>query len=204
VIVVIGVAAYLYLPGQSSPPQSSSQAASVSQTSASANSTSGLVLELRLNVSLLAPGQTIAANVSELNSKAQPNNVTAASQWAVQGLSIGPCGSNTPLGIGIFSGRFTKGNISSAQQLQIYNPAVYACPARFSISSFLFQAGSDSATIAGSCQSQCTTYPMSGGDTASGYFGGSGSSFQQFPAGLYTVVGVDEWGAAVFLYFQVT
>jgi hypothetical protein len=204
-VVVIGVAAYFYFPAGKQAQPTSSQTSTVPPTAGSASSTSGLVLQLRLNATALAPGQTLAINVTEFNPSSHAVNATGANGWAIQGLTVGPCGSNTPLGLGVYQGHYTMSNISAAKELQIYNPGVYACPARFPISSFLFQANSDNATLGGACTPQCaTTLPMTGEETASGYWTSAGSPIQQFPPGPYTVAAGDEWGTLVLLYFQVT
>jgi hypothetical protein len=187
----------------------SSATSTISQTSTSAVSpASGLELSLTLNVTDVSAGHGIAATVEEANMGTAPLNVSASKDWPIQGLAVGPCGSlNYPVGIAVLSGNYDVANVSSSVALQIYEPAVYACPMVLTgIGGYLFQASSDNATVYGSCQpGPCLNETISATVSASGYWAGSiSTTFTSFPTGVYTVVGGDEWGGIAILHFAVT
>ena len=100
--------------------------------SAFINRTTGLSLGLFLNSSVIAvsggnSSTSIQVDISEYNTLAQPNNVTAASDWELRGLSAGSCNFISPTGIVVFSGYYTLENISKANStLSLFDPAF--CP----------------------------------------------------------------------------
>ncbi len=193
---------------------SAASSASTSSTSASSSSTSekspgnGLQLSLALNGSSISPGQGIAATVVEVNTLTTPNNVSAAAEWPIGNLAVGPCGHvNEPVGIALLRGDYDAANASSGLALQIYQPGTYGCPAILSeISGFVFQASSDNATVLGSCQpGPCFNETVSASVSVGGYWTGSlSTSFTNFPSGVYTVVAGDEWGGIAIAHFTVT
>jgi hypothetical protein len=217
VVALAGVASVLVIEnaGTVSQPSSTTTVSTMSSTSAaSASSTSvnspanGLELSLALNTSSISysTGHGIAATVVETNTLATPNNVSAASDWPMANLSVGPCGTlNYPVGLAVVKGYYAAGNISSAKALQIYRPGVTACPMVLaSISSFEFQPSSDNATIFGSCQPAgggCVSEIVNVTVSASDYW--NGSAFTSFICGRYTVVAGDEWGGIAILHFTV-
>src|SRR5207245_7619552 len=89
----------------------------------------GIRLDLSVNSTSLKPGNTIAITISENNLRPIPNEVRAASDWKLQGLSLGPCGTvNRPIGFAIFKGNYTKENLSAGNPLQLYQPGTYFSP----------------------------------------------------------------------------
>jgi hypothetical protein len=179
-------------------------------------STSGLNLSLSLGPTLISPGQAVSVGIGEWNTLPVTNVVPSASDWPLQGLTLGPCGTNLPIGIEIAQGFYTSSNISSAETLQLSEPGMYDCPAIFSsISSYAFEPNSDVAGVMGSCSANpCFTDRVGSTTNATGYWTSGNSSFNSslafpswtfsnFTLGEYTVAGGDEWGALAILHFTV-
>lgn len=177
------------------------------------NSTSGLELELSINASQFSPGQGISINVTEYNTLPGVNSQTASDNWAITGLSLGPCGSHIPAGITVFRGYFSLNNISQASSsndsLQFYAPGFYSCPAMFVIQSYSFQPNSDNASFAYEC-TPAPCYSEVFPQSATVDFNGSWSSPSETPVlsnltqGVYTVAAGDEWRQLVLLHFIVS
>jgi len=81
----------------------------------------GLKLTLSVNATTIPSQDAIGITASILNTLPTANNLTAASAWAIDGLSAGPCNSGNatnklyyPVGIGVFKGTYGLNNISSA------------------------------------------------------------------------------------------
>jgi hypothetical protein len=152
------------------------------------------------------------------NLENQLDYVAGKSQWAVPDLATGPCGPlNLPVGFTIYSGNYSMVQVLNAKpsSLTLYQPGVYNCPAIFFVGGYQFQPDSDVATVySGGADNQTSqpifTEPMVGSGSSSGSWTGrwsilgSGSRFQNFQPGVYTVVGGDEWGDIALLYFTVT
>jgi hypothetical protein len=172
-------------------------------------SINGLALSLSINSTSFVPGQGIAVTIDERNTLAETNNVSAAKDWPLEGLSVGPCGTiNYPFGVAVFKGYYTADNISGAVPLKLYDPdAVYHCPLILSeITSYDFQPSSNTADIYGSCEpNPCMTgVRMNSEVEVKGYWDGSPKAqYSDLTPGVYTVAGGDEWGAVVLLYFSV-
>jgi hypothetical protein len=95
------------------------------------NQTTGLMLQLSLNVTTIDEisqnnWTSILVLISEYNTRPVANNVTAENDWQLQGLSLGQC-QNGPIGLGILPGFYSLGNISGAGKLLSLFPPVY-CP----------------------------------------------------------------------------
>lgn len=189
--------------------QSGTSTSTVSSSTASTlveSPASGLGLSLTLNSTALSAGQAFNATVVETNTGTATLNVSASDDWPIQGLTLGPCGTqNRPIGFAVFSRDYDLSNVSSGKVLQIYNPAVVACPMILSgIGSYEFQPSSDNATVFGSCQPDaagCFSETVDATLSLDGYW--SGSALTPFPAGAYTVVAGDEWGGLAILHFTV-
>jgi hypothetical protein len=211
VVLVIGTT-MVFLPQNSTTSQTSTSQSSMTSESSSFLNTSvytgsqnGLILGLSLNGSTISQGQAISLTIGERNSLQVQNNVSAARNWPLAGLGIGPCGSlNYPFGFEILPGYYSDASsgMSSGKSLRLYAPGAYSCPAVFEVSSYLFNASSDLARIGGCGSGPCTDEEMSSTTTIRGYW--NGDSFGLLPPGIYTVVVGDEWGAALFGYFVVT
>jgi hypothetical protein len=187
-------------------PSSTHTTASFTTSTGAKSPAGGLELSLTLNTTDVSSGQGIAATVDEANSGTAPINVSASSNWPIQGLAIGPCGSlNYPVGLSVFRGNYDAANVSSAKALQIYRTGISACPMILAgIGSFEFQASSDNATIFGGCQPAsggCLSETINSTVSFNGYW--NGSALTSFPSGVYTVVAGDEWGGIAILHFTV-
>ena len=209
VVAAVIVATVFFAPGLTGGTTTSASTTSVSSTSTSSTSTgesSGLQLRLSLNATSVKPGGAIEITASEYNTLSTQVNITKASDWAVQGLSLGPCAtegySNYPFGVAVFQGRYTQANVSQGKPLEIYG--VVACPMLLRyVTGYLFEPMNDSAVILPSSDSYQTL--MSGDVTVSGTYAGLPSNaVQPLAPGTYTVVAGDEWGAVETLQFTVT
>lgn len=174
-------------------------------TGGNPSSLNGLRLSLVLNGSEIASGQGIAATVDDVNTMTTPLNMSAAANWPVGDLAVGPCGTlNYPVGIAVLRGDYDLSNVSSANALQIYQPGAYPCPAILSgIRGYVFQPSSDNTTIFGTCEpgGACFSERVDTTVAFKGYW--SGGAFASFPTGVYTVVAGDEWGDISILHFVV-
>ncbi len=186
--------------------------ASPHNTVSDSNSALGIRLDLTVNSTSLKPGEMIAITLSEQNIRFFPNEVRAASDWKVQGLSLGPCGTvNRPIGFAIFRGNYTTDNISAGHPLQLYKPGAYFCPAILSgISSYVFDPANNLANVMGTCTpNPCfklqiedqSEFAGSWGETTLPFL--SQATFHQFTPGVYTVAGGDEWGGILVLNFTI-
>ncbi len=171
--------------------------------SAVVGSTSGLNLSLSLGPASVSPGQAVSVGIDEWNTLPTENTVPSASGWPLLGLTLGPCGTNLPIGIEVAQGFYTYSNVSSARALQLSKPGVYNCPLILQVSSYAFEPSSDVAGVVGSCGSNpCFTESVNATTSISGYWMAT-STLSNFTKGEYTVVGADEWGALAILHFTV-
>lgn len=205
VVVVVATAALFYLPGGPGATSSSTADTSSSTATGSAN---GLQLRLSLNATSLAEGGALGISVSEFNTQTTANNVTKARDWAVTGLSLGPCATEGysiyPFGVAVYKGAYTGSNLSGASPLDIY-PTV-ACPMFLRlVTGYLFQPLNDSAVILPSNGASPT--PMRATLAVNGTYAVDHAALESSPQplapGVYTVAGGDEWGALVTLRFTV-
>jgi len=163
----------------------------------------GLLVRLELNSSEIASGTTLGIYVSDYNPSSSALNLTKGTAWALNGLETGGCLSlYLPLGIAVFQGRYTSGNVSQGIPLRVF-PFV-ACPmiVRY-ITGYLFQAMSDNATVLPGTRA----VPMATGIAVDGAFDNTPNHLNQmapFSPGIYTVVAGDEWGNLAFAYFVVS
>jgi len=173
-----------------------------------------LNLELSIGASALGPENSLQLNITEYNSAASHNNVSASASWPASGLALGPCGAlEFPFGIAVYQGHYTSQNVTSATPLAVFTPGAngtaqpYAgdCPANPQVFSYDFAPQSDSAatrlTWAG--DSSLTTYELSASFSITGYWNSS-SAFTAFGKGTYTVLAGDEWGHESFQYFTMS
>jgi len=184
-------------------------------------------LQLRLNISgdVIPQGDNISIEISEFNTLPAWNDPPTTTY---QTLSTSPCRGLLPLGVGIFQGDYSSGNISSAQPLGLFYPGIYNCPG-FSAggASYVFAPQSDNMSVSPAQPTTLTHTVTSDGKTSvqyivttpvntrpaaaslqfSGYWTGSdissNATFHTFDLGSYTVEGVDWWGHVVFAHFQV-
>ncbi len=160
-----------------------------------------LELSAELSGTQFYPGQAITLKIVETNTLNYPDEVSAADDWATEGLSLGPCGGNLPFGFAIFQGSLSSGSsANSSHALQLYASGFYSCPAIFDITGYTFNPDSSTATPTG-CGGACYSMAIASDSTFSGYF--TGNSSEPLSPGPYTVVVGDEWGAEVLLHFTV-
>lgn len=178
-------------------------------TVSSLNSTLGLDLQLFVAPSNGTFGLDISAEV--LNARDVSNNVTDEDLWWYSSSALNPftdCGSPGSVGFGIFRGYFNLTNTSIPATLPLYNnsgtttwvcsTSGYGYPHSFS---FLPQ--SDEAELIDTSGQSVGSEIISIYDTVDGYWYNGGPTFQQFPAGNYTIIAADEWGQVAFLHFTV-
>ena len=171
--------------------------------SAVVSSPNGLNLSLSVGPTLVSPGQAVSVAIDEWNTLPTENTVPGASGWSIQGLTLGPCWINPPIGIEVAQGFYTYSNVSSARALQLSKPGVYYCPAMLLVSSYSFEPNSDTAWLVGSCSPDpCFADSENSTTSITGYWTAA-STFSNFTTGEYTVVGGDEWGALAILHFTV-
>lgn len=208
-VAVLLAGAILVTVQQGATTSTESRSATTLQTGGSYTSSSQ-DLELRLSVNASSTGGsdsnvTVSIGVSEYNMLPAPNNVSAETEWGLDGLALGPCGRQAyPFGVAIYSGAYTAGNVSQATPLQIY-PLV-PCPMFIRlVTGYLFQPSSDMAVILPSGPNATATQ-MSANVTATATYGvGGGPSLSPTPLGpgTYTVAAGDEWGSIVVIHFTI-
>jgi len=179
------------------------------QYSSTVVSGNGLSLTLSLNSTIYHPGEQISVTIKEKNTLAVENNIPVDNRWAVQGLSLGPCGTlNYPFGISIVQGYYDAKDVIGVAPLQLFDPnAAYRCPMILTgITSYDFQPSSDIAAIYTGYDSEPWSINMTVKSTSAGFWTGSrpNASFSNFTPGVYTVIGGDEWGALVILHFTIS
>jgi len=137
-LAVIGAsviaAVYLETNQSASSATSTSGSALISET---AESSMGLELVLSVNSTTIPSQDAISMNASILNTLPAVNNLTASDNWAIQGLSSGPCDPGdatnmlfSPVGFGVFKGSYGLNNLSSAgEPLRVW--AIVECAASF-------------------------------------------------------------------------
>ncbi len=180
----------------------------VGPTTVTKNETDGLALTLSVNATTLRPGEGLAMTVVEENTLDKVNRVPAAQEWAVEGLTLGPCGTlNYPVGLALFKGYYTAATVGGSTPLKLYDPTVlYHCPMILAgITAYEFQPQSNVADVYGSCDPNPCIEGMTIDPywTADGCWAGNPATFHEFEPGIYTVVGGNEWGALAFLYIEV-
>jgi hypothetical protein len=167
------------------------------------NVTDGLQLTAMIDRSAVLQGQNLTVTAQVYNTLPIGLVMNATS---MDNPAYGPCQQDFATGIDVYEGHYTSVNLSKATELLLYNPSLtYACPRPFTFQ-YSFPPNSDVATIhtygggAGN-----TTGPVNETSQASGYWTGSGQSynFTAFPQGTYTVVAFDAWGQNAIGYFQV-
>ena len=214
VVVVLAVAmiGYVSLSSLSTATSTSSSSASTGSSSTSSSSTTsaglgtyadsapGLQLRLSINTSRIYQGGVILANLSEFNEYNHPNNVSKGDNWQAP-VALGSCPNTNfwPFGVAVYKGHVTSQNISQGTQIQVF--PVVPCPLYIRlITAYVFEPNSHMAQILPGTGLTAITVTASITNATSN---GSSSQSSPLPAGSYTLVGGDEWGALAFLYFQV-
>lgn len=183
----------------------SRSSSSVSTGGSYVNGPQNLQLQLSVNASSTGGPQgnvTVSILVDEYNTLATANNVTKASGWALQGLSLGSCGTTIyPFGVALFAGVYTAGNVSQALPLQVFPPV--PCPMLIRlITGYLFQPTSYMAVVLPS-GANATATPMYANVTATTEYTAGLATSSPLRPGTYTVAAGDEWGSVVVTHFTV-
>ncbi len=186
----------------------SRSSSSVSTGGSYVNAPQNLQLQLSVNASSTGGTQgnvTVSIMVDEYNTLATANNVSKASGWALQGLSLGSCGTTIyPFGVALYSGVYTAGNVSQASPLPIF--PVVPCPMLIRlITAYAFQPTSDMAVILPASPNATATQMAADVNATSEYptlLAGPSPSGPLRP-GTYTVAAGDEWGSVVVTHFTV-
>ena len=130
-------------------------------------------------------------------------------------LTISPCSLDIPYGFAVVPGNVSSSSIVTAKPLNMWQPGVYMCPLIYMVSSYKILGLSSNGYILSqgnsfnSSSNLLIPITLSNAVTFSGYWAPSNSingsyHFVYFPAGQYTVIVADEWGAVAFLHFTVT
>ena len=210
VVGAVGLSAFLFRPQTSVACCTTSESQSSSQHTTLSNQT-GPVSSLRLLAAVTPAVAYEDQNISistELYNQNQGSLILNASE--ILNPSEAPCGLGIrPIGIRIYFGDFSFGNISSAIPLTLYNATIPPpCSVRYS-SEYTFQAESDSATV--DYLSASTRLTVNYTDRFDGSWYScyqtagpcSGYQFSQFAPGTYTVLLFDAWGQQAIRYFTV-
>ena len=179
-----------------------SQTTTTTLTTTSISPENGLKLLVSVNTNSLTPGQPLQININEFNTLSTDNNVTAATNWGVNGLAIGACPNlNTlPFGVAVFQGDYDAQNISQGTPLEIYGAV--PCPQLIRlITGYDFPPDSSNAGIMPGGDLASPT-PMSATVTVNGVYK-QGMQLTPLSSGIYTVVAGDEWGTLEFLYVNI-
>jgi len=165
-------------------------------TPSASTSNSSLDLRLVLQLSATGPsGGSLTIGLSAVNLLNSTRTVPYADEWAYpQGALTGSdyCAFPGPLAFGIFSGNFSLSNYKTGNPLPLHDTDVQrSCTITLVPTSFA-PLGNDSV-----------------GQTIAGYWTGGINTpnpgvFMTFPPGVYTVIGVDEWGQLLLLHFAVS
>lgn len=187
------------------------------------NSTLGLEFALSINSTEMRPGEVLNITDSISNILPKVNDVSGASNWALQTLqnfSSEPFPCPSYASFQIFQGHYTSANISSAGPLQLYPSGIGfpSCPL-LQRPYFLFQPSSNLASVFLSPQPNFNiTFRMGGPSYIRGNYSAGQcvnisaigqvpippTSTPPFSSGVYTIAAGDEWGQLAILYFVVT
>jgi hypothetical protein len=208
VVIVLLVGTFFVVMQLGATNSTQSQSSTSVETSASyVNATQHLQLRLFVNESSTGGtdgNATIFIRADEYNTLATANNVSKGTEWGLDGLSLGACGTQIyPFGVALYSGTYTVANVSKAEPLQIY--PITPCPMLIRlVTGYLFQPTSDLAVVLPSGPNATAT-PMSANVTAMGVYAGGAPSSSPSPLGpgTYTVAAGDEWGSVVVTHLTV-
>jgi hypothetical protein len=198
VTAAVIVAAFALSTGQ--PPAGSRTTTTTSgQESAFVTSADGLRLTLQLSGTTIRAGGSVTINVTESNPLTAPANISATTDWPLQGLRMSACYASVyPFAVAVFQGHYASGNVSTAKPLNLF--PFMPCPLLIRyISGYYFEPDSELAVVLPGSGSPIS---MAAGVAAAGNYT-AGNALVRFVSGQYTVVAGDEWGAMVFLYFEV-
>ena len=211
-LIIIGLLFGIYLAAAVSSTTTLVNFSGFTKNAQSTNSTFNLQLVVSINSTYINSGQGILINITEYNTLQAVNNASAANNWSIGILSLGPCGHMIyPFGAEVFVGYYTSSNISSATPLNLFAPGIYNCPAIFSVDYYLFQPESDYASVyvasTNNTSVQCCSaqpFPITGTLNVGNYWDNSNVE-HNLGLGVYTVAAGDGWGwgQLVLLHFAI-
>jgi hypothetical protein len=158
----------------------------------STESAYGFDLYLKLDKGYIQKGTNITASAWIMNGAGRINNVTAMSNWPLQGL-YSKC---SPLAIGIIKGYYEQANITRGSFIDLNNSK--SCESENVLYYLLEPMGTNGIAF---YQGGARKVSMNISISLSGYY--EEGRFLEFK-GVYTVVAADEWGDIVLLYFFAT
>ncbi len=160
----------------------------------------------------ITSGQNLSITI-EIYNKGPDSVFNVSNNWPTIGgeknrLEIGPCSLNLPYGFAVVPGNFNRNSIITSKPINIWKPGIYMCPALYNVKSYQIVGLSDIAYLIGSGNPPIeitlnSEVSFSGYWVTSSPFNGT-YHFVPFPAGQYTIIVADEWGAYDLLHFTVT
>jgi hypothetical protein len=185
---------------------------STQQTVQSTTTAEGLRLSLTVAPSEADSGSSFSVGITDFNTLATTNSPTMTGPPTIGGntLAVGPC-SQLPLGLGLWQGYYSVGNLSAAPPLSLFPPEIYWCPAEYPVAYFSFSPLSDNVSLyspqpSGSgnatVPTDMWTMPDAFTQNITGYWTSQGI-LRQFQPGVYTLVGGDDYGQLAIVHFYV-
>jgi hypothetical protein len=165
-------------------------------TASDYNSSMGLDLTMGIARSTLSENDGVSVYFSLNNTLATQNNLTRTAGRNLPSSSYETC-SQLPVGAAIFQGNYDVGNASQGESLGLISPneeVVNGCPG-FPYSWSLAPMSNNLTNTRFSAAANMTYW---------GYWTyDKGDVFRPFSPGIYTIEGLDLWGDAAVLHFQV-
>lgn len=162
-------------------------------------------------------GGNITVTVEEVNPRNSVDNVTQGNDWPYTGKGyldpsssiglnpLGGCSASKPVGFAVFQGYFGLNNYTNGAGLSLHKPQALLCTITSGAPTptYSFQPMSDNATESVSPKFPGQEETVSLTLSIGGYWTES-SQFDAFGPGVFTVLGGDQWGDFVLLYFSVS
>lgn len=176
-------------------------------TAETTNSTSGLELTLSVSSTVIPSEDAINVSASTFNTLAEENNLSASSDWRLQGLLEQACPITNsdawPVALVFFAGNYGNNNISNALPIFVWG-FTECVVSHGEYTAYSFLPTNNSAYIAGGgydyaprIETQALVWAAN--STVGGHFNSLSSSLP----GSYTIAAGNEWGQIVLLHFQV-
>lgn len=172
---------------------------------------SAFKLNLSTDNDMIRSGQKIGIDISFNNTSSIPLKLMAQDSRPYPSLSLGEeCGFRSSIGIAILDGYYTEQNVTQGKALTIFG-SIYAvsCPDDISsIQSYVFEPSSSHA-YESFCDSSGNELSSCGGfDNEAAHLEINGTwadgKIRPFEAGVYTLIGGDEWGDVAVQHFTIS
>jgi hypothetical protein len=180
------------------------------------NESLGLTFNMAINTTLLQSGEAISITLNETNALPHFNNITASDNWLYSGFpeqicSDSPSFRNLPFALAIVHGYYSKPDLNGTTSLLILYPlglpgTVFCVFTGGPPSEYDFYPSSNVAIARNATFDHDLNESISTSMSFSGYYNSSqwfSTETINFPPGVYTVIGGDEWGQLVLLHFVV-